>query len=447
MRARGIAGSTPDVSIVIPCYNEERILEESVREIRKTMEQSVYSYEMILIDDRSTDGTREIIKRICEGAPDARYIFHEKNVGRGGTVREGLLAARGGIAGFLDIDLEVHSRYIPSMVQAVADGADVVCGYRVYNMAFQFDDIFRTALSVCYRFLVGVLLKPDVRDSEAGYKFFNMAAAGPVIRLTRNEHWFWDTEIMALAAIRGLSCAEVPMVCIRRADKKTTVRPIRDSLLYLIALSGFRRRYRKSITYRSPRLYQAAMRPLYRGCYDARYEAIVEEVPEGAEVLDVCCGDALLYEKWLKKKNARYIGLDINPAFIAAAARGGIDARFFDVERGTDLPRAEYVVMQGSLYQFIPGAEAMVARLVSAARRRVIITEAVRNIGESGNPALKRFAEKMTNPGTGPKTERFDRESLGILMAKFKVLKKEEICGGREMLYVIEGAAEKARPE
>ncbi|HWX25301.1 MAG TPA: glycosyltransferase family 2 protein, partial [Vicinamibacteria bacterium] len=121
------------MSVVIACYNEEAVLERSFAEIRETLEDFGRPYEIILVDDRSRDRTREIIQSLVAAHPetDISVVLHETNKGRGATVSDGFRRSRGKIAGYLDVDLEVHSRYIPSLVRAIERGADVATVRRV----------------------------------------------------------------------------------------------------------------------------------------------------------------------------------------------------------------------------------------------------------------------------------------------------------------------------
>jgi len=93
-----------DLSLVLACYNEEPLLVHSMREIVNTLEASRFTYELIFVDDGSRDRTRELIAELAEtygSRAQIRTIFHERNVGRGGTVQDGLLTSRGEIAGFI----------------------------------------------------------------------------------------------------------------------------------------------------------------------------------------------------------------------------------------------------------------------------------------------------------------------------------------------------------
>jgi len=209
--------AAPKVSLVLACYNEEETLAASFA---------------------------EILKDIVASHPDVdiKVVLHEANQGRGATVTDGFRAARGEIAGFLDVDLEVHSRYIPSLVQAIEKGADVATVRRIY--ALQMGSLDRYVMSRGYSFLVRKLLGVGVRDTETGYKFFRREALLPVLDAILDPGWFWDTEFMVRAARRGLRIVEVPGAYIRRRDKTSTVRGLRDSVRYFTKLLAFRRALR-----------------------------------------------------------------------------------------------------------------------------------------------------------------------------------------------------------
>jgi glycosyltransferase involved in cell wall biosynthesis len=236
--------AAPAVSVVLACYNEEQVLAESFREIRDTMDQLGRPWEIVFVDDVSRDRTRAIIDEIVRGNPDAdlKVLLHERNRGRGATVTDGFRVARGEVAGYLDVDLEVHCRYVPSLVRAIERGADVATVRRIY--AFQLSSLDRYFMSRGYSFLVRRLLGASVQDTESGFKFFRREALLPVLDQIRDPGWFWDTEFMVRAARRGLRIEEIPGAFVRRRDKTSTVRGVRDSLRYFAKLLAFRRELR-----------------------------------------------------------------------------------------------------------------------------------------------------------------------------------------------------------
>ena len=229
------------LSVVLACYNEEEILASSFAEIHEELEGLGRPYEIVFVDDVSRDRTREIIRGLVADHPRVRtqVILHETNRGRGATVTDGFRAARGDIAGFLDVDLEVHARYIPSLVRAIEKGADVATVRRIY--AFQLRSLDRYVMSRGYSYLVRRMLGTSLRDTETGYKFFRREALLPVLDEIRDPGWFWDTEFMLRAERRGLRIAEVPGAYVRRFDKTSTVRGLRDSARYFGKLLTIRR--------------------------------------------------------------------------------------------------------------------------------------------------------------------------------------------------------------
>jgi len=193
-----------------------------------------------------------------------------------------------------------------------------------------------------------------------------------------------------------------------------------------------------SLVYRGPHIYALFMKFLYGKNYKARYKTIAEEIPEGASVLDLCCGDCALYEYELKGK-ASYSGVDINPYFITNAKNLSINAILADVSKD-ELPNSDYVVMQGGLCQFIPNHKEIVDKLLRVASNKVIISEPVRNLSTSKNPVISFIAKRSADPGTGHKTERFTESTFteffdnnyGKLIEKFK-----PIPGGRDLIVVL----------
>ncbi len=234
-----------DLSVVIACYQEEGHLADSVRQLTRTLDRTSRSYELIFIEDKSTDRTAQIIAELVRGHANRRAVYHAKNVGRGGTVTEGFRLATGHIVGFLDIDLEVHCRFIPPVLEAIDDGADGATAFRHYIAGFRPTAVLRHVLSSGYRRLFRMVFRVPFRDPETGFKFFVREKIAPVAERTRDVNWFWDSEIMILAHQAGLKVVEVPCVFERRADKKSTVRVFRDVWRYLVAIRAFRARQRQ----------------------------------------------------------------------------------------------------------------------------------------------------------------------------------------------------------
>lgn len=407
-----------DLSLVIPCYNEEPHLRDSVRELCAVLDGTRLDYEIVFVDDVSPDGTRAVIREICASTPRCRFVFHEQNRGRGGAFKTGFNATTGRVTGFIDVDLEVGAHYIPPLVDRIQrHGCDVATGHRHY-LTRQTHALHRIVLSLGYRLLLRMALGLAVKDSETGCKFFRRDTAAPAVLGSESDGWFFDTEVMARADLAELRICELPVVFVRRWDKQSTVRLWRDIRAYLVSLHRFRARIGlsylgKSPVYWSGRGFDLVMRALYGKQLDATYRAVAERVPEGASVVDVCCGTARLYRDHLAARRSEYLGLDFNTHFVFHVRKRGVHARFFDVLKDR-VPPADCVTMLSSLYHFRRQAADVVGRMRAAARRRVIVSEPVRNLSGRRTP-LSRLAARLSNPGVGDYAERFDLEEFRAL--------------------------------
>jgi len=231
---------TLDLTLIVPCFNEMGHLEDSMEEILATLQMTRLNYEVLVIDDGSRDGTRELLKKLEETWANrslpVRLIFNEKNLGRGATVTKGIRDSSARVVGFLDIDLSTQAVYIPWLVRLILSGsAQVASCRRIYKLDLSviFRIWHRVVLSWGYRQVFRFVFRTSVRDSETGFKFFDRAAILPVVQQVEDGHWFWDSEVMCLAWLAGLRIVEVDSIYIRRPQKKSTVRIFRDVLHYL----------------------------------------------------------------------------------------------------------------------------------------------------------------------------------------------------------------------
>lgn len=194
-----------------------------------------------------------------------------------------------------------------------------------------------------------------------------------------------------------------------------------------------------SLIYRSAAIYELTMRLLYGCHYSHRFLSIAELIPEGCSVLDLCCGPGKLYHDYLRQKSVRYTGLDVNPKFIRRLNRRGGNGRVWNLDGDTPLPSADYVVMQSSLYHFLPDVTEIIDRMLRAAQRQVIIAEPIRNLSASNIPFLAAFARRHANAGLGGKPLRFSEETLDAVFDRYASQVRDAylIAGGREKLYIV----------
>jgi SAM-dependent methyltransferase len=201
-----------------------------------------------------------------------------------------------------------------------------------------------------------------------------------------------------------------------------------------------------SFIYRNSRIYEIVMRLLYGRYYEDRYIALANLIPAGSSVLDLCCGPGVLYTRYLRGKSVRYVGLDVNERFIEALTSQGGAGIVMDLRDDNPLPKADYIVMQASLYHFIPRASQMVARMLKSANRQAIIAEPIQNLTSSSNPLLALAGRFFTNPGSGDQPHRFTESDLDQLISGLGTDCAQSflIPGGREKIYVLNASSKKS---
>ncbi len=192
------------------------------------------------------------------------------------------------------------------------------------------------------------------------------------------------------------------------------------------------------VLYRSRMLYHGLMSMVYHVHRRERFAEVARWVPEGVELLDVCCGDGTL-AAYLPGSVA-YRGLDLSEAFVSAAQLRGRNVKPFNLMQ-EPLPRAQVVVCQVSLFQFHPRVDEILSRLFEAASERLIISESVKSFSQSQWPLLSSFVAWGTCvDGLNDGRFRFNPNTLQALFAPYArhLRHVAEVCGGRDWVYVLD---------
>ena len=438
--------SKKDFSLILPCYNESEHLETSFANLFNTLSKQKYSFEIILIDDLSKDSTINILKNISRKykKQHVHVYYHRQNLGRGGTVMDGIKKANSDIVGFIDIDLEVSPIYISEFITKIKENqADVITARRYYPFKiFPLNYLLREIASRSYVRLIKSLLSVPLDDTEAGYKFFRKEKILPILADINDHHWFWDTEIITRSYLAGLRVADIPTLFLRRDDKTSTVKFLPDVIAYLKAISKFNKSINQKnysppgILYKFPSLYTFLMKILYGNNYQSRYQQIAKLITNNSTVIDVCCGDAELY-KYLKSKNINYLGLDINYQFIKKLMSKNISCRWVNIENVNDLPQADFVIIQGSLYQF-KKPEKIINKLLKSTKKGLIISESINNLkhGLVGKTIFKFLIPYFVGTHHEDPHFRFNKDNFINLLRKYRP-KYYKIRGGRDLIAYI----------
>ena len=225
--ARGV--SPPALSVVVPAYDEEARIGRSLRLIRTYLEGHEPAFEVIVVDDGSSDGTLAAAGEAVGDDPRVRMIRLGRNRGKGAAVRAGVLQAKGDRILFSDADLSTPIEEIRVLSAALDAGIDVAFGSR----AIRGSDVvvrqpfYRQTMGKAFNLFVRVLALPGVRDSQCGFKLFRREAAQEIFRRQRLDRFAFDVEVLFLARRLGFRLAEVPVRWINSPDSR--VHPVRDS--------------------------------------------------------------------------------------------------------------------------------------------------------------------------------------------------------------------------
>jgi len=200
----------PDLSIVIPAYNEVRRLPESLAHLNRWLGSITLRTEVLVVDDGSTDGTAEVAR---EGG-GVRVLRHEPNRGKGYAVRRGMLAARGERRLMTDADLSTPIEELPRLMRELDHGAEVAIGSRAVAGARieVHQPAYREAMGRAFNRLVQLLLLPGLKDTQCGFKLFSAQAAEEAFGACRLDGFSFDVEALFVARRRGRRIAEVPVV-------------------------------------------------------------------------------------------------------------------------------------------------------------------------------------------------------------------------------------------
>lgn len=231
----------PQVSVVVPAYNEEARLQGSLSRIISYLEPKPYSSEILVVDDGSTDRTRETAEAQLACSPVAgRVIRHQANRGKGYAVRRGFSESRGGILLFTDADLSTPIEEFDHLYQALSSGADIAIGSRALpeSKVEVHQPWYRERMGKTFNLFVRLLAVRDIRDTQCGFKAFRGEAIYPMLPHLAVDGFAFDVEMLFLARKRGLRIDQIPVRW--RNDPNTRVNAIGDSSRMLLELLRIR---------------------------------------------------------------------------------------------------------------------------------------------------------------------------------------------------------------
>ena len=187
------------------------------------------SFEILIAEDGSTDGTTEIAKRIEAEESCVRHIHSAERLGKGKALSRAFMQAQGEIFVFLDVDLSADMKHVQELIEAIRiEGYDIVTGSRLLKGSEVTRSFKRGLMSSSYNFLVRLVLNSKIKDHQCGFKAFCRSSVLDLLAEINDEQWFWDTELLVQAQRKGYRVKEIPIKWDEKGDTK--VETVRDGL-------------------------------------------------------------------------------------------------------------------------------------------------------------------------------------------------------------------------
>jgi glycosyltransferase involved in cell wall biosynthesis len=216
----------PIFSVIVPAYNEEAGLAASVEEIYGVFEQLGQSFEIIVVDDGSTDGTGILLKTLSDRYPEIKTVMLSQNSGKGHAIKKGVMASGGRYIVFLDADLDIHPAQFGNIFKALEkNGCDVAIGSKRHPESIVAYPRARRIISTIYYWIIKLLLGLNVRDTQAGFKIYRREVLTSILPRILVKKFAFDLEMLVAANRLGFAIEEFPIqVVFSRPFGRITIR-------------------------------------------------------------------------------------------------------------------------------------------------------------------------------------------------------------------------------
>ncbi len=220
--------SPVQISVVLPAYNEVDYLQPAVEKTIKALRGFSDSYEIIIAEDGSTDGTAKRAEELSQENVSVRHIHREKRLGRGTALSNAFRQSRGQVLVYMDLDLATSLTYLKPLVEAVTvESYDFATGSRMLPESKAERTFNRSLSSKTYNFLVRHMLGSKLHDHQCGFKAFKREPLLELLDKVEATHWFWDTEILVRAHRQGFKIKEIAVEW--KSGRGTKVNLLKDS--------------------------------------------------------------------------------------------------------------------------------------------------------------------------------------------------------------------------
>lgn len=233
----------PNISVVVPAYNEEERLGDTLPVLYAYLKEHDPQFELIVVDDGSTDRTPSIVQEFAQQHPEVRLLSYQPNRGKGYAVRTGVLQSRGEWVLFSDADLATPIEELANLAAKLQEGYDIAIASRAVQGAKLVvrQPWYREFAGRSFNLMVQLLAVPGIHDTQCGFKLFRQEAAREIFSRCEENGFGFDIEVLHVALRLGYRIAEVPVHWLHREGSK--VRLLRDAVRMFIALLRISRRH------------------------------------------------------------------------------------------------------------------------------------------------------------------------------------------------------------
>ena len=229
------------LSLVIPAYNEEARISATLERVISYLEGRSYSWEVLVADDGSSDGTAALVAEVAASQPNLR-LMSLSHRGKGWAVKNGMMAARGEYRVLCDADLSVPIEQVERLLPPQVQGVDIALGSRATKGAQRIGEPSRRHLmGRIYNVLVRTIAVPGIQDTQCGFKCYRGEVVPSLFQRQTMDGFAFDVEVLFLAGKDGLTLREIPIDWYYREHSK--VRAFRDSLAMTLDLLRIRWRH------------------------------------------------------------------------------------------------------------------------------------------------------------------------------------------------------------